>query len=120
MVWNVPWPGDRPARNPSSNAPARSPTTPANEHLSSEQISDKQASTGGSGDRPVWTRLCTKAAWEADILAQWLQGYDIPVRKQDIGIGAYLGGAAATTLWVPTDCLNEARNLLDSEDESLD
>ena len=106
MSWDLVWPlGGIFGRSDSGDRPA---------------TARAKAKTGRKGDRPEWVRLCTKASWEADIISQWLQGYDIPVRKQDVGIAAYLGGGAATTLWVPRPALEDARELLDSEGVKLE
>ncbi|MEM9569301.1 MAG: hypothetical protein AAF974_13440 [Cyanobacteria bacterium P01_E01_bin.34] len=49
----------------------------------------------------AWTRLCTKAnRWEAELLAQLLAGYGIPIRLLDLGSTVYFGSGATTAVLV--------------------
>ncbi|MEM9153652.1 MAG: DUF2007 domain-containing protein [Cyanobacteria bacterium P01_F01_bin.33] len=50
--------------------------------------------------------------WEAEMLEQFLAGYGIPVRFRDVGMSAYFGSGAATTVLVRQSDADEAEQLL--------
>ena len=64
-----------------------------------------------------WTRLCTKAnRWEAELLAQFLMGYDIPTRLVDLGATVYFGAGATTAVMVEKQHVYVASQLVKETD----
>ncbi|MEO1133479.1 MAG: DUF2007 domain-containing protein [Cyanobacteria bacterium J06639_1] len=60
-----------------------------------------------------WVELqAVSSRWEAELLQQLLAGYDIPTRFRDVGMNAYFGSGAATTVLVRSRDLREARQIL--------
>lgn len=60
-----------------------------------------------------WVELSSVASrWEAEMLERFLTGYGIPARLRDVGMNAYFGSGAATTVLVRQSDFNEAQQLL--------
>ncbi|MEO0853398.1 MAG: DUF2007 domain-containing protein [Cyanobacteria bacterium J06648_11] len=60
-----------------------------------------------------WVELqAASSRWEAELVQQLLAGYDIPTRFRDVGMTAYFGSGAATTVLVRARDLVEARQIM--------
>lgn len=60
-----------------------------------------------------WVELQAAASrWEAELVQQMLAGYNIPTRFRDVGMTAYFGCGAATTVLVRERDRAEAQQIL--------